>query len=90
MSRGFCGHGVAGVVTHRVAGGVADYPLLGLLPVVLFGVGAVVDCWHILCSSAVMGATCFSSLWMWFVLAAWVESIAFSMCSNWSESYSII
>jgi hypothetical protein len=45
MSRGFCGHGAAGIVIHRVAGRVAGVALLADLPCGLLW-GIVVSCWH--------------------------------------------
>jgi hypothetical protein len=82
MSRGFCGCGVAGIVICGTVGRAVDCPLLGFLLVVLLGVSIVVGCWYILYSSAVTEATCSLSSWIWFVLVAWVESIAFSIHSN--------
>jgi hypothetical protein len=89
MSRCFCGRGAAGVVVRRAAGGAAGVAMSVGLPCGLLW-GALVSCWRTFWSSVVMLARCFSSSRIRLVLAAWAESIACSMCSNGSESCSII
>jgi hypothetical protein len=89
ISRGFCGHGAAGVVIHGAAGGVAGVALSAGLPCGLLW-GVLVSCWCTFWSLVVTLGNCFPSSRIWLVLAAWVESIACSMHSNCIESCSII
>jgi hypothetical protein len=71
--------------SRRVAGVAL---LSGLLCGLLLGIA--VSCQLTFYSSAVIEASCYSSSQIQFVLAAWAQSIACSMHSNWYQICSIV